>query len=372
MLISQLQRARYWSALMSACKAPLRGRMRPLARAGGMTLASFGLLALLAVLATGVAHALVVVVPEKPGTPTLRVVALDTIEVDWSTPADGGSEILRYLIEYHKAGDDFSISMIVDADKSRPIRIGGLEANATYNIRVAAANRIGIGPYSDESSIKLTPGAIQLGTSDTDTDDTTLPRVIGKTDAATATETVGDRLVITRHDSGGTSFELAVGWIARDGSSQVAIGYVDGVSGVIRDADLGQTYIIVRYEDTGDIVRRWVSSSSPLVGSIPWPIINAQYSFPVGVVAAIPLDHRFPEPNQLARRFEGADDRIFSYDASQLKWRHIPNWPTFQALGFYWCNVTAADEEFFSRIAEGDQHPATTLPAQANYPPCGP
>ena len=371
MLFSHLRRKRNWSAAKSACLTPLGTQVRTFGRMGRVMSATVGLFVLLAGLATGVAQAQVAVIPEEPGRPTLRVVAADAIEVDWSTPNDGGSDILRYLVEYHKAGDDFSISWIVDADESRPVRLGGLEANATYNIRVAAANRIGIGPYSDEATIQLTPGAIQLGTSDAETGSSTLPRVIGKTDAATVTETVGDRLVITRHDAAGATFELGVGWIAKDGSSQVAIGYVDGVSGVIRDADLGQTYVIVRYEDTGKIVRRWISPSSPLVGSIPWPIINSQYSFPVGVVAAIPLDHRFPEPNQMARRFEGGDDRIFAYDASVSRWRHIPNWPTFQALGFYWCNVTAADDAFFGRIFEGDPYPATTLPAQANYPPCG-
>ncbi len=84
----------------------------------------------------------------------------------------------------------------------------------------------------------------------------------------------------------------------------------------------------------------------------------------------IPLDERLPEPNMLVRRFDGADDRIFAYDATIQQWRHIPNWPTFQALGFYWCDVTAADSGFFNRITEGPPYAATTAPARDDYPNC--
>ena len=88
------------------------------------------------------------------------------------------------------------------------------------------------------------------------------------------------------------------------------------------------------------------------------------------MLAAVPLDDRLPEPNMLARRFDGGDDRIFAYDVTLQQWRHIPNWPTFQALGFYWCNVTAADAGFFERITIGPPYPATTEPARDDYPNC--
>ena len=39
--------------------------------------------------------------------------------------------------------------------------------------------------------------------------------------------------------------------------------------------------------------------------------MNTQYTFPVGVITAIPLDDQYPWPNMLARRFDGGDDRIF-------------------------------------------------------------
>ena len=142
------------------------------------------------------------------------------------------------------------------------------------------------------------------------------------------------------------------------------------MAGVIRDQNLGQTYLVVRRASDGQIVRRWVSPDSPFVYQIPWPIVNTQYTVPVGVVAAIPLDDLCPQPNLLARRFDGGDDRIVGYDADLRQWRHVPDIPTFQALGFYWCNVTAADTAFIDRISTGPPYPASAIPARDDYPNC--
>ena len=98
--------------------------------------------------------------------------------------------------------------------------------------------------------------------------------------------------------------------------------------------------------------------------------MNTQFTVPVGVVGAIPLDDQFPEPNLLVRRFDGGDDRIFGYDADLRQWRHVPDIATFQALGFYWCNVTAADAAFFGRISTGPPYPASSIPARPDYPNC--
>ena len=195
--------------------------------------------------------------------------------------------------------------------------------------------------------------------------------VIGTTSASTATVLPGDRLVLQRHDlpddqtgnQPDTTLDLGIGWVSMDGSRVILVG-------VIRDTPLGQTYIIVRHEGDNRVVRRWVSPTSPLIHAIDWNVVNTQYTVPTAVLAAVPLDDRLPEPNMLARRFDGGDDRIFAYDAELQQWRHIPNWPTFQALGFYWCNVTAADAGFFDRITIGPPYPATTEPARDDYPNC--
>ncbi len=187
--------------------------------------------------------------------------------------------------------------------------------------------------------------------------------LIGATPAATATELPGDRLLIQRHDVPDASLELAIGSISADCMTVV-------MAGVIRDESLGQTYIVVRLESDGRIVRRWVPPYSPLVSQIPWAIVNTQYTVPVGVVATIPLDDQCPQPNLLVRRFDGGDDRIFSCDADLQQWRHVPDIPTFQALGFYWCNVTAADAGFFERLSHGPPYPASEVPARDDYPNC--
>ena len=189
--------------------------------------------------------------------------------------------------------------------------------------------------------------------------------IIGSTSAATAVELAGDLLVLRRHDEPGVEVEVGIGWISRDGQDIIAIGFV-------RDGDLGQTYAVVRREGDSQVVRRWIAPDSPLVYAVPWEIVNTQYTFPVGVIAAIPLDDQYPWPNMLARRFDGGDDRIFGYDADLEQWRHVPDPATLQALGFYWCNVTAADAGFFGRITEGPAYPATNVPARADYPVCQP
>ena len=172
------------------------------------------------------------------------------------------------------------------------------------------------------------------------------PNVIGGTGMAMATEVDG-RVLITRHD-GGASLAIDIG-------------------GFIRDADLGQTYQVVRRAD-GAIVRQWVSPNSPLVYQIPWAVVNTSFTVPVGVVGSIPLDDMAGTEGQLVRRFDGGDDRIFSYAMGQ--WRHVPDIATFQALGFYWCDVTAADASFFDRISMGAPYPASSTPARMDYPSC--
>ena len=175
---------------------------------------------------------------------------------------------------------------------------------------------------------------------------------VGSTGAATATEIPGDKLRLDIHGQPSNSIELGIGWVSRDASQVVLVG-------VIRDQTLGQTYLIVRHEGYPQIVRRWVPPYSRFVHAIDWPLVNTRLSFPVEVISAIPLDHRHPPPNMLARRFDGLDDRIFAYDATLGQWRHIPDYGTFQAMGFYWCDVTAADSGFFGRISIGPpSHPA--------------
>ncbi len=170
-------------------------------------------------------------------------------------------------------------------------------------------------------------------------------------------------LLLQRPDQPDVRVEVGVGSISRDGQRIITSGFV-------RDGSLGQTYAVVRRERDGQVVRRWIAPDSPLVYAVPWAIVNTQYTFPVGVILPIPLDDQYPWPNQLVRRFDGGDDRILAYDAALGQWRHVPDVATFQARGYYRCNVTAADAGFFERIALGPPYPVSTLPARADYPVC--
>ena len=192
-----------------------------------------------------------------------------------------------------------------------------------------------------------------------------LPRIIGQNEAATAYELPGERVVLHHHDSPASSVTISVGQLAPDGTLLATGGFV-------RDADLGQTYAVVRRAADGLIVRRWVAAADPLVYAIPWEHVNAQYTLPLAVLATLPLDDRHPTPHQLARRFDGTDDRVWAYDAELGQWVHVPDLATFQARGYYWCDVTGADAAFFDRINQGRPYPASSAPAQPDYPSCRP
>ena len=66
----------------------------------------------------------------------------------------------------------------------------------------------------------------------------------------------------------------------------------------------------------------------------------------------------------LTRRFDGGDDRILAYDAGWGSGGTCRTQATFQARGYYWCNVTAADAGFFERITLGPPYPASDVPAR--------
>lgn len=124
----------------------------------------------------------------------------------------------------------------------------------------------------------------------------------------------------------------------------------------IRDAHRGQTYRLAFRSDLG-IVRQWIAPTDPAIYVIDWADVLAHKTFPTAEIAAIPLDERHPPAGMLVR--DSASGRIVHYDPAVQQWRHVPDIPTFQALGLRWCDVTVADPDFLSRINEGMAHPPT-------------
>ena len=134
----------------------------------------------------------------------------------------------------------------------------------------------------------------------------------------------------------------------------------------VRDAGFGHVYVILRREIDGLIVRAWVHPDSALALVVPATVL----AVPTLELATLPLDDRYPVPDMLVRRFDGSDDRVFSYDAGLGFWRQVADAATFQVLGFHWCNVLVADSGFWERATIGVPHPPTSLPAWVDYPAC--
>ena len=73
---------------------------------------------------------------------------------EWGTPhSDGGSPILRYLIQWRIPGQDWSSSgSAMVSSENRAHMITGLENGTTYEVRVAAEDQVGPGHWSAEPS----------------------------------------------------------------------------------------------------------------------------------------------------------------------------------------------------------------------------
>ena len=160
-----------------------------------------------------------------------------------------------------------------------------------------------------------------------------------------------------RHDRPEASFELPIGWISRDGTQQIPLGFV-------RDESLGQTYTILRRESDGQIVRWWIAGNSPWVYAIPWAEVNSRYTVPLAVLALVPLADQYPQPNQLVRRFDGGDDRILAYDAGLKQWRHVPDLSDVPGA-----RLLLVRRDGGGRCVLRTDHPRTALPGQQRAGP---
>ncbi len=180
---------------------------------------------------------------------------------------------------------------------------------------------------------------------------------VGMTDSATVTKLEGNAIQIDRHD-GGVDFNVGVGLLSADGMLS------PHASGYIRDSDLGQTYAVANRESDGMIVRVWISSSSPHVSDIDWSAVLDFYNVPKDVVNAIPLDHTAPAANQLV----DAGGTWYVYTGGA--WRHIPDIPTFQSRGYYYCDLTTATADWADSITPGQALPSVGGEEDPDYPVC--
>lgn len=174
---------------------------------------------------------------------------------------------------------------------------------------------------------------------------------IGQSPTTRAREIPGDKIRLEDVKTGKTITELQVGFMWTTGS------YLPLLAGLIRE-EVGHTYAVVRRESDGKIVRKYISSQDPaFISRETWGTITTNYTFINDIVASIPLDEQQPSNWQLAQML--GDPKVFAFDPSTRKWRHIPDPETFVSYNFDWRNITTADSAFAQRIANltGDPLP---------------
>ena len=92
--------------------------------------------------------------PDAPGAPTLLPVDKGTIKASWTKPANDGSPIINYMVEWREANgiwDDGSAT-VAGASKN----ISGLAMTTKWHVKVKACNAAGCSDWSDESYAALT------------------------------------------------------------------------------------------------------------------------------------------------------------------------------------------------------------------------
>ena len=108
-------------------------------------------------------------VPDAPEAPEVTADGSTGLDVDWDAPADNGSAITGYDVEYRVDGDtNWTGHPFTGTGTSTTI--GGLAPDTAYEVRVRAANGAGDGPWS--SSGTATTGADTANTAPNAADDT--------------------------------------------------------------------------------------------------------------------------------------------------------------------------------------------------------
>lgn len=90
--------------------------------------------------------------PGKPGTPQLSEIKDKSITVTWTAPeSDGGSPITDYVLEYRPEGTASWKRATTEKLLQLKYTCKGLNETELFEFRVAAENKAGLGPYSDNS-----------------------------------------------------------------------------------------------------------------------------------------------------------------------------------------------------------------------------
>jgi len=89
--------------------------------------------------------------PDMPVDVELRRCSSTVAEVSWQPGADNNEPILDYTVEYDRSTDVWHEGAVVDADVRSAVV--PLRPWTNYTFRVAARNRLGVGPASRPTSV---------------------------------------------------------------------------------------------------------------------------------------------------------------------------------------------------------------------------
>ncbi|MCU0274727.1 MAG: fibronectin type III domain-containing protein, partial [Acidimicrobiales bacterium] len=88
--------------------------------------------------------------------------------VTWSAPADaGGGTVTDYTVQYRAQGGSTWLTFIDGTSATPSATITGLTVGTTYEVRIAARNPVGTGPWSDiataQAQTPWTPASLPDG-----------------------------------------------------------------------------------------------------------------------------------------------------------------------------------------------------------------
>lgn len=96
-------------------------------------------------------------VPSIPTNLTATVNSDTQITLTWSEPANNGSTITGYTVQYKKNADSTWTTWATNAETDRSAPITGLTGSTLYNFRVAAVNGIGTGDWANVNATTNAP-----------------------------------------------------------------------------------------------------------------------------------------------------------------------------------------------------------------------
>ena len=90
--------------------------------------------------------------PGKPDPPVVTSTAKSTVSLSYKPPADdGGAAITNYVLEHREDGLATWTRATKDTINKTSYTVTGLTVGATYEFRVSAENKAGVGPPSEPS-----------------------------------------------------------------------------------------------------------------------------------------------------------------------------------------------------------------------------